>query len=47
MSCREAAKRLGGSPGTVVNWVRRFERSGFADLSDPEGGSRLGAAKKK
>jgi transposase len=48
MSCREAATTLGDSPGTVVNWVRRFERSGFAGLSDREGRgrrSRLGAAK--
>ena len=34
MSCREAAKALGDSPGTVVNWVQRFEKRGFGGLSD-------------
>jgi transposase len=34
MSCREAAKALGDSPGTVVNWVQRFEKRGFCGLSD-------------
>ncbi len=36
MSCREAAKALGDSPGTVVNWVQRFEQRGFGGLSDGE-----------
>lgn len=36
MSCREAAKALGDSHGTVVNWVRRFEERGFAGLSEGE-----------
>jgi transposase len=50
MSCREAARALGDSPGTVVNWVRRFERSGFAGLNDREGRgrpARLGRAELK
>jgi transposase len=34
MSCREAAKALGDSPGTVVNWVQRFEKRGFGGLND-------------
>ena len=29
MSCRRAAEMLGDSPGTVVNWIRRFEQSGL------------------
>ena len=36
MSCREVAKALGDSPGTVVNWVQRFEKRGFGGLSDGE-----------
>lgn len=36
MSCREAAKALGDSPGTVVNWVQRFEKRGFGGLNDGE-----------
>jgi transposase len=36
MSCRAAAKALGDSPGTVVNWVRRFEQRGFGALSEGE-----------
>lgn len=36
MSCREAAKALGDSHGTVVNWVRRFEQRGFGGLSEGE-----------
>jgi len=40
MSCRETAKALGDSPGTVVNWVRRFEQSGFAGLNERAGRGR-------
>ena len=40
MSCRRAAEILGDSPGTVVNWIRRFEKSGFGGLSDQEGRGR-------
>lgn len=36
MSCYEVSKLLGPSPRTVEYWVKRFERSGFAGLSDPE-----------
>lgn len=36
MSCREAAKALGDSPGTVVNWVQRFEQRGFGGLNDAD-----------
>ena len=36
MSCREATRALGDSPGTVVNWVRRFERRGFGALNEGE-----------
>ena len=36
MSCREAARALGDSPGTVVNWVRRFEQRGFGALNEGE-----------
>jgi transposase len=50
MSCRQAAKALGDSPGTVVTWVRRFEQAGFAGLNDHEGRgrrARLGRAQMK
>lgn len=40
MSCREAARALGDSHGTLVNWVQRFERDGFAGLNDREGRGR-------
>jgi transposase len=40
MSCRQTAEVLGDSHGTVVNWVRRFEESGFGGLSDQEGRGR-------
>ena len=40
MSCRQAAEMLGDSPGTVVNWVRRFEENGFGGLNDQEGRGR-------
>lgn len=40
MSCRQAAEVLGDSHGTVVNWIRRFEKSGFGGLSDQEGRGR-------
>jgi transposase len=36
MSCRKAAEALGDSPRMVAYWVRRFERTGFAGLSDGE-----------
>jgi transposase len=42
MSCRRAAAALGDSPGTVVNWVRRFEQTGFGGLYDREGRGRRG-----
>jgi transposase len=40
MSCRQTAEKLGDSPGTVVNWVRRFEQTGFGGLYDREGRGR-------
>ena len=40
MSCRRASEILGDSHGTVVNWIRRFEKSGFGGLSDREGRGR-------
>jgi len=36
ISCREAAGVLGDAPRTVENWVHRFERSGFAGLTEGE-----------
>ena len=36
MSCRKAAVVLGDAPRTVEYWVHRFERDGFAGLSDGE-----------
>jgi transposase len=36
ISCREAAGVLGDAPHTVENWVHRFERSGFAGLTEGE-----------
>jgi transposase len=36
MSCRKAAGALGDAPRTVECWVHRFERDGFAGLSDGE-----------
>ena len=50
LSCRRAAEMLGDSPGTVVNWIRRFEQSGFGGLNDQEGRgrpSRLGPSQLK
>jgi len=39
LSCREAAGALGDAPRTVENWVHRFEKSGFAGLTE---GARAG-----
>ncbi len=36
MSCRKAAETLGDAPRSVEYWVSRFERDGFAGLSDGE-----------
>ena len=36
MTCPEVAEYLGDSPRTVVNWVQRFEKRGFAGLLDGE-----------
>jgi transposase len=36
MTCPQVADYLGDSPHTVVNWVQRFERRGFAGLIDGE-----------
>jgi len=36
ISCREAAGVLGDAPRTVENWVHRFEKSGFAGLTEAE-----------
>jgi len=50
LSCREVAAALGDSPGTVVNWVRRFEKAGFAGLNERAGRgrrARLGRAEMK
>ena len=50
MSCRKVAETLGDSHGTVANWVGRFEKHGFAGLSDQEGRgrrSRLGQTEMK
>jgi transposase len=40
LSCREVSTALGDSPGTVVNWVRRFEEAGFAGLNERAGRGR-------
>jgi transposase len=34
LSCREAAGILGDSPRAVENWAHRFEKSGFAGLTE-------------
>jgi len=39
MSCRQTAAALGDAPRSVEYWVHRFDRGGFAGLSD---GERLG-----
>ena len=36
LSCREAAGILGDSPRAVENWAHRFEKSGFAGLTEGE-----------
>lgn len=36
ISCREAAGLLGDAPRTVENWVHRFERQGWAGLTETE-----------
>lgn len=36
LSCREAAGILGDSPRSVENWAHRFEKSGFAGLTEGE-----------
>jgi transposase len=36
LSCREAAGALGDAPRTVENWVHRFEKAGFAGLTEGE-----------
>lgn len=36
MSAREVAQRLGQAPRTVQNWVRQFNKSGFAGLMEEE-----------
>lgn len=36
ISCRETASVLGDAPRTVENWVHRFEKSGFAGLTEGE-----------
>jgi transposase len=42
MTCPEAARLLGDSPRTVVNWVERFESIGLAGLCDQERTGRPG-----
>src|SRR2546423_8332322 len=36
LSCREAAGALGDAPRTLENWVHRFEKAGFAGLTEGE-----------
>ncbi len=36
MTCPQVAAHLGDGPRTVVNWVQRFEKRGFAGLLDGE-----------
>ncbi len=36
MSCRQVAGLLGDSPGTVANWIRRFNERGLAGLTEGE-----------
>lgn len=42
MTCPEAARVLGDSPRTLVNWVERFESQGLGGLSDQERPGRPG-----
>lgn len=42
ITCPEAARLLGDSPRTVVNWVERFGSQGLGGLSDKERSGRPG-----
>jgi transposase len=42
MTCPEAARLMGDSPRTVVNWIERFESQGLGGLSDRERSGRPG-----